>query len=361
MSVCAIEAVGAIAFEAGVKCAGVSNMVSAMNYDGVLEIRGPSEVLGSEVSLVQNAEGLWNATSMGKYGGREWGQFYRSDKVREYIGELARQLSVSESDVVKYEAHSGKAGGTTWIHKRLALRFLAHQSAKFAVWADGVLERYIDGKITTEESKAAKKAMDALLEDGRIKYERSQKQLQATVTELKDTKGQLGGQTALAKAMLSKYEAADKEAKKLHTELGHNRKTKVQANETKAKYAFVAKLRKAVQAYKRGETVLLTEDFGEDGDGLLMTVPCFVQAMEERHRESDGVGRDWGLFGDTPSVGWNIVPVKRADDVEISLQDFCKHTNFMAAPNHQDKKRVLQDAGDEMYVAPAPKKARRCR
>jgi len=309
-----------------------------MNPDGAVVIRGPTDVIGSEVTLVKNSEGLWNATLMGKHGGRAWGQFSRSAKVEEYIDELARQLQLPRSSIVDEEASTTKGGGVTmWIHPRLAFRFLASQSTKFAVWADGVLERYLKGEITTEESKAAKAAMDSLLEEGRLKYEQTQKQLKAAERDLAITEGRLKTEKQYTRSMCDVVGAAKSQVANLEEDLKRAHKLVTNKDREKAKLAFVKSLR----------------------DGSRMTIPKFVQGLEEAYKYSSGLGREWTLFGETPGDGWNIIPVEPAENEKVSVEDFCKHTNFVAAFNHPDKKKVLKTPGDEMHAAPNTKRVRR--
>ena len=354
-SVGVIDAVNHVASEASVKYAGVSIMASTMDNDGVLVIRGPSDILGSEVSLIQNSEGLWNATSMGKHGGREWGQFYRSDKVREYIRELARQLSVPESEVVKYEAHSGKgAGGTTWIHKRLAFRFLAHQSAKFAVWADGVLERYLGGEITTEESQAAKAEYDSLLKEHKIKYEESQKRVAAWE---KAYDMQKEDHNARTKRLAARVHTATEEADDLRAKLAKAKKKETKKSRLEDNKQFLTNLRNALKTDRTNSWPDIEEGFGQDKDGLPMTVPGFVQYLHG-HSDHEWRGKDYDMFGERPGVGWNIVPRNKFH--EAPAEEFRLYSNFVPAFNHSDRHKVLVDAGDnpEYAAVPTSKKPR---
>ena len=332
--------------------------MAAVKQDGVLVVREACDVLNSEFVLVQNAEGLWNATLMGKYGGRDWGQFKRNSQVQEYIDELAARLGVPRSKIVQEETATGKRqGATTWIHPRLAFRFLGSQSVKFAVWADGVLERYLKGEITTEESKAVQQSMEALLKDGRIKYEQLQKRLTATENELEATKGgnrRLGGLLGSAR---------DK-AEELQAKLDKTKKGNTKKSRAEDKFRFAKRLREAIRLYVADRTASspeAEEGFGKDEVGLPMTIPKFVQALEQEHENSDGLGKDWSLFNETPGHGWNIVPLTQAIDDTQSVEDFCRHTNFVAGYNHSDKKKVLQEIGDEMFAPPVSnKRARRC-
>ena len=55
--------------------------MALVKQDDTFVICSPDDMFGSGFSLVQNADGLWNATLMGKQGGRKWGDFSRNDKV----------------------------------------------------------------------------------------------------------------------------------------------------------------------------------------------------------------------------------------------------------------------------------------
>ncbi len=288
----------------------------------------------------------------------------RAAGTREIREAISRQEGIPLSDLKTVVGSGANHLRGTWVHESVALHLAGWLSADFHAFMIKVFRRYISGEITTEESKAAKAVMDRKVERDRIRYEQVQNRLQVTQKELDDTKGRLGGQRTLAENMLKKFQAKEQEAIKFEKQLGTKKATNNKASRTKAKYDFITELRKAVKAYKEGEDVPLEKgDFGCDEDGSPMTVAKFVQAFEAKvqSKYSGGQGREWELFCETPGVGWNIVPVTRADDDAISPEDFCKHTNFFPAPNHPERKRTLQDAGVEFSAepVPAPKKARR--
>lgn len=127
---------------------------------------------------------------MAEQGNRKWKDYNRTKDAQDFAAKYAAELGVPATELVKYEESNKKRqGGVTWVRRRIALHFLGALSPGFAVWAFGVVERYIDGKITTEESKAVKVAYDALLEDNRIKYEQALQQLTDTKKELEAKKG----------------------------------------------------------------------------------------------------------------------------------------------------------------------------
>jgi len=333
-----------------------------MTFPNEVMLTGPRDASGGQIFLVTNAEGFWNATAMGKQGGTEWKSFRRTKHAQAVIDELTAELGVAEHDIIKRNHNAAKGEDVTWIHMRIALIFLGSLSPKFANWASGVLERYLKGEITTEESKAAKAAMDSLLEEGRLKYEQTQKQLKVAERNLAVTAGALKGEREFTSRLRGKVDAAKSQATSLEGDLKRARKLVTNKDREKAKLAFVKNLRQAIAAYARDRTVSSPEaedGFGEDVDGSRMTIPKFVQGLEEAYKYSSGLGREWTLFGETPGDGWNIIPVEPAENEKVSVEDFCKHTNFVAAFNHPDKKKVLKTPGDEMHAAPNTKRVRR--
>ena len=242
------------------------------------------------------------------------------------------QLGVSRADVVKTEAPTKKGQGpTTWIHRRIAFRFLGSQCTKFAVWADGVLERYIDGKITTEESQAAKRTYDALLEDGRIKYEESQKQLQAAQKDLVFS----DGRRKLAEAGRKKYwrqvEQATAEVDGLQKQLGLKRQTANKRKRAHEGKVFLQELSRVIQEFRGGAM----GPWLEVEERLEKSVPEFLAYLnqESRHRWA---GRDLAMFGELPTKKgnpkqWNVVFADpgtgscRYDNVAFARRPICEN------------------------------------
>ena len=247
-------------------------------------------------------------------------------------------------------------GRGTWVHEDIALDVARWLSPDFHAYLLKTMRRYLKGEVTTEESKRAKKAYDALLSQSRIKYEQALQQLTDTKNELEAKKG---GNRRLGELLGSARDKADE----LQIKLDKTKKKETKKSRSEDKFHFISRLREAIKLYVADRTTSTPEaeeGFGEDADGLPMTIPKFVQGLEEHHKNSDGLGKDWSLFNETPGQGWNIVPLIQAVDDQQSIEDFCRHTNFVAGFNHLDKKKVLQEIGDEMFTAPVTnKRARR--
>lgn len=275
---------------------------------------------------------------MGTQGGRAWKDFLRNDRTRAYIKELEEQLELPESSVVRYERAEKGPGGSTWIHRRLAFQFIAHQSPKFAVWADGVIERYIDGKITTEESKAAKAAVDGLLEDGRIKYEQSQKQLQAAKKDLAISEGERKLAVANQQKFWRQVDHATAEVDDLKKQLGLKRQTAAKRKRGHECKVFLQELSRVLQEYRDG----VPGPWPEVEGPLEKSIPELLTWWDER-TNSGWMGRDLARFGELPAKKgnpkqWNVM----FNNVDI---DSCRYDNVIPAPNHETKAKLWQEGG----------------
>ncbi len=334
-----------------------------MDTSAKIVASSPRDAFGSQMTLVQNDAGYWNASLMAAQGNRKWNTYYRSNQAQEFITRYMAELDVPETELVYYQEPTQRGqGGVTWVRRRLALHFLGGLSASFANWAFGVIERYIDGEITTEESKAAKKAMDRLLEEGRLKYEASQKRLKDAEKNLAITEGRLTTEKEYTRRMCGTVEEATSQVSRLEGDLKRAHKLVTNRDREKAKFAFVKRLREAVAAYARDRTVAspeAEEGFGFDKDGSPMTIPKFVQGLERGFNDYNG--RTWDLFNEVPGHGWNIIPMTRPDHEKQSVEDFCLHDNFTAGYNHPDKKKTLLETGMDMHAAdpPVSKRSRR--
>lgn len=77
-------------------------------------------------------DGYVNATAMAKANGKEWFDYFKSDRASTYLEALSRNLQTEVASL--YEARPGSG---TWIHPRLSVDFARWISAEFAVWMDG--------------------------------------------------------------------------------------------------------------------------------------------------------------------------------------------------------------------------------
>ena len=202
-------------------------------------------------------------------------------------------------------------------------------------------ERYLSGEITTEESKAAKVAYDALLEDGRIKYEESQKQLQAAQKDVAISNGRRKQAEASRDKFWRQVDHATAEVDDLKKQLGLKRQT---ANKRKRAHdgkVFLQELSRAIQDYRDGGTGPWVDVEAR----LEKNIPDFLAYLSEEsvHR---WMGKDLAMFGELPTKKgnpkqWNVI---FADAATGS----CRYDNVCSARNHETKAKLWQAGADGM-------------
>ena len=206
-----------------------------------------------------------------------------------------------------------------------------------------MIERYLKGEITTKESKAAKKAMDALLEEGRIKYEQAQKQLQAAQVDLKFSEGRRLQAESNSKKFWRQVDQATAEADDLKKQLGLKRQTAVKRKRTQDGKHFLQELSRVIMEYRNG----VPGPWPEVEDRLEKSVPDFVQHLNTESSHA-WIGRSLDTFGELPATKgnprqWNVVIVKR------ELDSLC-FDNLMAAANPESKGKLWQECGDALGI-----------
>lgn len=305
---------------------------------------------GRPMVLRVNSARQYDATAMAAgYADKRLDKYWDTKDAVDVLDAVSRLQGIPVSKLKMVVNTGPKHLHGTWVHEDVALHLAAWLSKDFYAFMLQTFRRYIRGEITTEESKAAKKALDARHKQDQIKCEQLQQQLTATQKDNKQYS--------------TKVISLKRQADELQTKLDKTKKKETKKSRAEDKFEFVKRLREAIKLYVADRTLSFPEaeeGFGFDKDGSPMTIPKFVQALEDDHKNADGLGKDWSLFNETPGQGWNMVPLTQAIDDRQSVEDFCKHTNFTAGFNHPDRKKVLQEIGDEMFVAlPSNKRARR--
>ena len=80
-------------------------------------------------------DGNVNATTMGKANGKQWNDYWRTDRATAYLEALCTETGIPVSSLclsLKGGSHQG-----TWIHPQVAVDLAHWISAPFAVWMDG--------------------------------------------------------------------------------------------------------------------------------------------------------------------------------------------------------------------------------
>ena len=78
-----------------------------------------------------------NATAMCKANGKQWNDYWRTDRATEYLEALSAETGIPVSGLCV--STKGGAYQGTWIHPRVSVDLARWISAEFAVWMDGWL------------------------------------------------------------------------------------------------------------------------------------------------------------------------------------------------------------------------------
>ena len=79
----------------------------------------------------RTTDGYVNATAMAKASGKQWSDYFRTDRATTYMEALSRNCEIPVTSL-----YISKPGEGTWIHPRLAVDFARWIAAEFAVWMD---------------------------------------------------------------------------------------------------------------------------------------------------------------------------------------------------------------------------------
>lgn len=83
----------------------------------------------------RTTDGYVNATAMCKANGKQWNDYWRTDRATEYLEALSAETGIPVSGLCL--STKGGAYQGTWIHPRVSIDLARWISAPFAVWMDG--------------------------------------------------------------------------------------------------------------------------------------------------------------------------------------------------------------------------------
>ena len=177
------------------------------------------------------------------------------------------------------------------------------------------------------------------MEEGRIKYEQSQKQLQAAQVDLKFAEGRRLEAEANSKKFWRRVDQATAETDDLKKQLGLKRQTAVKRKRTQDGKHFLQELSRVIMEYRDGVPGL----WPEVEDRLQKSVPEFLDYPKSR--TSSWVGQDLTKFGELPTKKgnpkqWNVI---LADAEKPSCYD-----NIVPARNHETRGKLWQSPADAM-------------
>jgi len=108
---------------------------------------------GEIITEMRPSDGYINATKMCKSGGKLWANYFQNDKTKSFLQALSCATGFPTAELI-----ISKMGGTnqgTWVHPKIAIHLATWVSPQFYVAVVNLVERYLTGKVTTEESQEA--------------------------------------------------------------------------------------------------------------------------------------------------------------------------------------------------------------
>jgi hypothetical protein len=120
------------------------------------------EILASQDALVvrtwnhtpitrRTVDGYVNATAMCKANGKEWSNYYKSERTSQYLQALQGSLP-NGSDLVQVIGTGPNERRGTYVHPRLAVDLARWISPEFAVWMDGWFMDEVERQAATPAS-----------------------------------------------------------------------------------------------------------------------------------------------------------------------------------------------------------------
>lgn len=113
---------------------------------------------------VRQSDGYFNATLMCQSAGKKFPKYYTANsdltkKTTAFLKRLSSKTQIGISDLVS-SSHGGAHSGT-WVHRKVAIHLAQWISPDFAIWVTDLVELFVSGKLTTEQSQAAEREVAA--------------------------------------------------------------------------------------------------------------------------------------------------------------------------------------------------------
>ncbi|KAL3158949.1 hypothetical protein ABBQ32_011347 [Trebouxia sp. C0010 RCD-2024] len=103
---------------------------------------------------IRQSDGYFNATLMCQSIGKQISDWTRQKSTESYQKRLSAIMGIPRVDLVSVQV-GGNGERHTWVHRKVAIHLAQWISPDFAVWVTDLVERFITGQITTEQSQAA--------------------------------------------------------------------------------------------------------------------------------------------------------------------------------------------------------------
>lgn len=120
--------------------------------------------------------------------GKLWGDYFRSATTRNFLDVLGKYMECDIDLLVQSICDGPNSGRGTWVHRKVAIHLAQWCSPYFAVQVTNLVERYVSGKVTTEESQAAAEIVRRSAEDAEIQCRKRKMELEADELAIKERK-----------------------------------------------------------------------------------------------------------------------------------------------------------------------------
>jgi len=100
---------------------------------------------------IRQSDGFYNATLMCQSVGKQVSDWTRQKSTGAYQKRLSEITGIPRKDLVSETIRSEG----TWVHRKVALHLAQWISPDFAVWVSDLVEKFLTGQVTTEQSQAA--------------------------------------------------------------------------------------------------------------------------------------------------------------------------------------------------------------
>lgn len=101
---------------------------------------------------LRESDGYMNATKLCRDAGKDWYDYIRLDRTTKYLAALRRSPGIT-GDLVETVTTGSNSQRGTFVHPRVAISLAQWISPEFEVAVTDLVNRYVEGKVTTEESQ----------------------------------------------------------------------------------------------------------------------------------------------------------------------------------------------------------------
>ena len=115
---------------------------------------------GHTMIMNMDSRGMVNATKMCQGFGKLIADYRKTSATQSYLEALSGYMNQVIDDLWSYDRTATNENRATWVHQAVAVDIAGWLSPQFKAWMSILVQRYLAGQVTTQESKAAQAAME---------------------------------------------------------------------------------------------------------------------------------------------------------------------------------------------------------